>query len=419
MLDSVKISRRQSEIRQSLAGLVGKTAPSEDEVRQMEVLDLEYRTGETRFRAALIAEDQERRAAGADLETRSDRELAEMMGRFELRQAALALDEGRELTGATAEIVQELRSHGGYRGVPIPWAALERRAGETIASGVPNPIATAPIIDRLFADSVAARMGARIINIGTGEAEYPVATSSVASGWAATETGAVGAASAYATTDRPLKPSYTLGVQMKLTRKSMKQSGDALEAAVRRDMGGAISEALDQAVFLGSGSSGQPTGILAGASGWGITATAIGAAASWSAFRAAVTRFLTANAAGGPGAVKLLMRPEVWAALDGTLISGTAVSEWDRLVGNVPAENVVLSANALAAPSGSPAASKAILTTSAGGVPPIFIGAWGAIDLIRDPYSDATSGGLRLTALTNLDVTISRAAQVEILTGIQ
>lgn len=270
MLDSIKISRRQSEIRQNLAGLVGKTGPTEDETRSMEALDAEYRQNETRYRAALIAEDTERREAGADLETRSDRELAELVGRFELRQAALALDEGREMTGATAEIVQELRSKGGYRGIPIPWAALERRAGETIASGTPNPIATAPIIDRIFAETVAARMGARMINIGSGEAEYPVTTSSVAAGWASSETGAVGAAAAYATTDRPLKPSYTLGIQMKLTRKAMKQSGDALEQAVRRDMGGAIGEALDAAAFLGSGSSGQPTGILAGASGWGV-----------------------------------------------------------------------------------------------------------------------------------------------------
>lgn len=40
MLDSVKIARRQSEIRQSLAGLVGKDHPSEDEVRNIEALDL-------------------------------------------------------------------------------------------------------------------------------------------------------------------------------------------------------------------------------------------------------------------------------------------------------------------------------------------------------------------------------------------
>lgn len=163
MLESVKISRRQSEIRQALAGLVGKATPTEEDTRQMEVLDTEYRTNETRYRAALVAEDTERREAKDELETRSDREWAEMIGRFEMRQVALALDEGRALDGVTAEIVEEMRGKGGYRGIPVPWAALEleRRAGETVASGTPGPIAVLPIIDRLFPASAAARMGAR------------------------------------------------------------------------------------------------------------------------------------------------------------------------------------------------------------------------------------------------------------------
>ena len=53
MLDSVKIQKRQSEIRQELATLAGKDTPSEDEIRSMETLDKEYRNGEIRFRAAL------------------------------------------------------------------------------------------------------------------------------------------------------------------------------------------------------------------------------------------------------------------------------------------------------------------------------------------------------------------------------
>lgn len=417
MLESVKISRRQSEIRQALAGLVGKTDASEDEIRSMETHDKEYRTNETRYRAALVAEDSERRDAKGELETRGEREFAELIGKFELRQAALFLDEGRALDGATAEIVSELRSRGGYRGVPIPWAALERRVGETVASGTPNPIRTAPIIDRIFAEGVAARMGASFIAVDSGEVEYPVTTSSVSAAWAATETGAVGGSTAYATTDKPLKPSNTLGVQMKLTRKAMKQTGDALEQAVRRDLNGAIGDALDKAVFLGVGASGEPAGVLVGS--YGITSTAVAASASWAAFRAAVKRFLLANAAGSPSAVRLLVRPEVWDAMDGTLITSTAVSEWDRLLASIPAANVVMSSNALAAPSGAPLATKALLTTNAGGVPPIFVAAWGAIDMIRDPYSDAASGGLRLTALATMDVTVSRPAQLEILTGIQ
>ena len=211
MLDSVKITRRQSEIRQTLTGLVGKEKPNEDEVRSLEGLDLEFRTNETRYRAALIAEDTERRQAGADLETRTGTEWETMVAGFELRQVALALDEGRALSGRTAEVVQELRSQGGFRGMPVPWQALERRAGETIASGTPNPLQTRPIIDRIFPDSVAARMGAQMISIPSGLTEWPVTTSAVTAGWQATETGNVSGPTIYATTDKAMAPNTNCG----------------------------------------------------------------------------------------------------------------------------------------------------------------------------------------------------------------
>ncbi|MEI9425542.1 phage major capsid protein [Mesorhizobium sp. Cs1299R1N1] len=419
MLTSVTIQRRQSEIRQSLAELVGKDKPTEDEARKMGELDTEYRGNETRYRAALVAEDTERREAGADLETRGDKEYAAMIGRFEMRQVALLLDEGKALSGPTAEVVQEIRAKGGYRGVPVPWQALELRSGETIASGTPNPLQTRPIIDRLFPDSVAGRMGAEMINIDAGLAEWPVVTSSVAAGWAATETGAVAGPTVFATTDKQLAPSNTLGIQMKITRKALKQSGDALEQAVRRDMNGAIQMKLDSAVFQGAGSGGEPLGVVTGYSTYGITATAVNAAASWSAFRNAVIRFMGNYAVTSPGQAKLLITPALWGKLDGALITNTAVSEWDRLLANIPAGNIAISANALPTTGNSPDEVVAILMTSAGGVAPIFVGTWGAIDLIRDPYSDAASGGLRLTGLVTADVTVARPAQLELLTDIQ
>lgn len=419
MLDSVKIQRRQSEIRQALADLVGKEKPTEEETRSMGELDQEYRQNETRYRAALIAEDTERRDAKGELETRAGKEWDDLVSKFELRQVALALDEGRQLDGATAEIVQEMRSHGGYRGVPVPWAALEQRAGETIASGTPDPVQTRPIIDRLFPDSVAARMGAQMINIDHGEVEWPVVTSSVTAGWADGETANVAGPTVFATTDRALAPDHNLGIQMRITRKTLKQSGAALESAVRRDMNGAIAVAMDKAIFLGTGANGQPLGVITGAATYGITSTDAGALASWAAFRAAVVRFMTGNAAGSPGAVRSLIRPELWALLDDTLIEGTAVSEWDRLLKNIPAGNIAMSTNALAAPSGDPLETQTLLTTNAGGVAPIFVGVWGGVDLIRDPYSDAQSGGLRLTALTTADVTVARPAQLELITGLE
>lgn len=417
MLESVKIQRRQSEIRQALSELVGKTQPTEDETRRMSDLDAEYRTNETRYRAALVAEDTERREAGRDLETRAGREWSDLVAGFELRQIALALDEGRVLDGRTAEVVAELRSAGGYRGFPVPWGALERR--NTVSSGTPDPIQTRPIIDRLFPDSVAARMGAQMIQIDTGAVEWPVTTSSVAAGWAATEGGGVAGPTPYTTADRALKPDHTFGVQMRISRKAMKQSGEALEQAIRRDMSGAMGAGMDRAVFLGTGADGEPLGVITGAATYGIPVTAVDATASYAAFRAAVTAFMTANAATGPDAVRALIRPELWDFLDGALITGTAVSEWDRLTRAMPAANFAMSSNALAAPAGTPSAVTALLSTATGGVAPVFVGTWGAVDLIRDPYTDAQAGGLRLTALATMDITVARPVQLRVLTGLE
>lgn len=413
MLDSVKIARRQSEIRQSLAELVGKETPTEDETRQMGTLDAEYRTNEIRFRAALTAEDTERREAGADLETRTDRQFAELVGRFELRQAVLHLDEGRALSGQTAEVVQELRSCGGYRGIPVPLLALEQR--NTVAAGTPDPIQTRPIIDRLFPASVAAQMGCQLIAVGSGAVEWPVTTSAVTAGWAATEAGNVAGPTAYTTTDKALKPEQTLGIHMRISRKAMLQSGDALEQAIRRDMAGTMAAELDKAIFLGSGAAGQPLGVITGAATYGITSTGAGAPATWAAIRAAVVRFMAANAAAGPSAVKALVRPELWAFMDDAeAFAGTGTTEWARMTGQLG--GVVQTTNALAAPAAD--ATSVLLATSAGGVAPIFVGLWGAVDLIRDPYSDAQSGGLRLTALTTADVTVARGSQLQLITGL-
>lgn len=270
MLESVKTTQRQSEIRQNHFELAGKKTPSEDEVRQVDKLDREYRSNETRYRAALIAEDTERRDAGSELETREGQEWTDLIDGFEVRQIAAALDHGHQIDGRTAEVVTELRSKGACQGLPVPWEALETRAGETIASGTPDPLQTRPIIDRLFPGSVAAQRGAQMISIDHGEIEWPVVTQGASVGWQTGETGDIGAAQAFQTVDKALTPGQTLGVQMKITRKTLKQSGAALEQAVRRDMNAAIRVEMGRVVFLGSGSSGEPLGVIAGAATYGI-----------------------------------------------------------------------------------------------------------------------------------------------------
>jgi len=409
MLDSVRIARRQSEIRQSLAELAGAETLTDETRAKIDNLDREYQDGERRYRAALIAEDTERREAGADLENRDDRQFAELIGRFELLQVALALDEGRSLSGATAEVVAELRNAGGYQGIPVPFAALEQRAGETVAADQIAPKAIRPTIDRIFPGSVASRLGIERIQIERGELAFPVATAGAVFGWQTTELGDVGAAAAYKTTERSLNPDHTGGAQMVISRKALMQAGQGLEAAIRRDLSAVIGAELDRVVINGTGLTGEPLGIVPGASTYGIDSTPVGAVASWAAFRAEVVEFMEANAITTPGAVNLAFPPAIWSDLDDALISGTAVSQWDRLVKHI----------------GSPAISNtipdatAILTATVQGIAPGYLGVYGGVDLVRDPYSKAASGQLVLTGLVTADFTVPRGLQTRILTGLE
>jgi HK97 family phage major capsid protein len=418
MLESKKIELRRSEVRQQLATLGAKTDPTADELRSMETLSTEYNTLESRYRACLIGEDQERREAGKDLETRGDKQWADLIRRFELRQVANFLDTGDKIDGATAEIVTEMRARGAYQGVPVPLMALERRAGETIASGVPDPMRTMPIIDRLFPASVASRLGASLINIDSGAQEWPVVTSGITAAWADGELADVAAPAAFATTDRPLKPEQNFGVQMVISRKSLKQAA-GIEEAVRRDMSSAIEAGLDRAIFLGTGANGQPLGVVAGQSTYAYGTTAVGADASWGALRNVISAFMAANAANGPGDVRILTHPQTFNFMDGEYVTGTAVSQWDLLTRQVPAANIALSSNTTVLTAGTPDTTTALLATSAGGVPPIFVGVWGGLDVVRDPYAGAAAGSLKLTALCTADLTISRPGQLHLLTALQ
>ena len=424
MLESVRIARSQSSIRQNLAELAAVETLTDEQRSKIDDLDRQYQDNERRYRAALIAEDTERRDAGAELETRGGREWSDLCRGFELRQAALHLDEGRALSGRTAEVVTELRNAGGYRGVPVPLEALETRAGETVASGVFGEREVRPVIDRIFADSVAARMGGSFINVGVGETEVPVTTSSITASWATTETGDVGGPTVYATTDRPMTPANTLGIQVAITRRAMKQAGPALEVAIRRDLAGTMRQEMDKAAFIGTGLNGQPTGLLNTAS---IPTTAVNAVPSYDVFLDAVTAFMVANAVSNPGDIRVLMRPEHFKIMEATINDVMQMTEYFRFAflvsGRAPTggfpDAFTITSNSLPAPTGSPLAAPLAMTTTTGGIAPLFVGMWGAVDLIRDPYSDAKSGGLRLTALATMDVSVSRLEQTRILTGLR
>lgn len=421
MLESRKIELRRSEIRQQLAELSAKPEPTEEEVRSMESLDGEYRTAEVRFRAAVVSEDEERKEAGTELETREGKEWAKLELEYEVRQAIVNVQDGTPMQGVNAEIDQEFRSKFNPEGPMIPVAALlnplEVRAGETTSSTVPDPIRTRSPIDLLYAPTAANAMGVQFIQIDHGLVEYPVASQACQVGWADGETGSVGAPREIQMNDSKLSPDHNLGAQVTFTRKSLAQSGQALEQFARRDLRAAITAEVDRAIFIGSGTSGELTGLITGASGFGFNETAVDAAATFANLRDEASAFLASYAAGDHSNVRLLVRNEIIDSLEDQLYSSTAVSHLDRLRAKLGL--VKGTSSALAAPSGSPNESSGIMTVSSHGVPPAFFGQWGGITLLRDPYSGAASGSLTVTALMTCDLAASRPSQVRVVTELQ
>ena len=118
--------------------------------------------------------------------------------------------------------------------------------------------------------------------------------------------------------------------------------------------------------------------MITGRATYGIALQEVDAAATWAAFRAGVTAFMVANAASGPGAVRAMIRPELWDYMDGILVGdGGYKFEYDRLREALGSAN--MTSNALPAPAGDPLATTALLTTSTGGIAPVFRGPHGAL----------------------------------------
>ena len=384
MLESVKIARRQSEIRQSLASLVGKPEPTEDEVASMETSTripgkrnpLQGRV-DVRGSRAPRSRCRARDAGRAGM-------VAIWSGGSRCGRRRSPWMKGAALRARPERWSRSFARPAGSRGAYTARGLLEQRA-DTVSSGTPDPIRTMPVIDRLFAETVAGRMGGEFVDVGTGAMEWPITTSNVAAGWASSEGGDVADGAAFATTDRPLRPDQTLGVRMTVTRKALKQSGAGLEAAIRRDMTAALRTEMDRAIFQGDGANGEPTGLLNIAD---FTSTGVDAAPTYVPFLEELTAFMSNNVLSDPASVRLAIRPETYAKLVSTSNAELNMVEYAMLwgiftgrqvngqVASLPS-NITVTSHALPAPAGSPAAVPAILTARAAGVAPFYVGPGG------------------------------------------
>src|SRR3546814_11211704 len=126
---------------------------------------------------------------------------------------------------------------------------------------------------------------------------------------------------------------------------------------------------------------------------------------------------MSANAVGSPSMVKVAIAPATWDTLDGALFDeGSGITELDKMLKHIGEGNLTISTH-MTDESESPDAPSALLTVTKNGVEPFVVGIWGGVDVIRGPYSDAASGGLRLTGLITAEVDLLGQAPIDTMKG--
>ena len=253
-----KITLRLSEVRTRLneiSGLEGEALTGEV-TAESDTLQTEYKDLETRHRAAITAspDPEPQPVETEDAEDRERRELREKVGVSDHLAAAL---EGRPLDGAAAEYnpALGLRANGAFP-LELLAPAVEQRA-VTITD---TAVHARPWLDRLFADTAAARLGITFESVQPGVASYPVITAG--SSPAQRGKGQAAADAPWTVGVSELKPTRNAVRAVFSEEDSMRLPG--LEEALRRDLSMALTEKIDRTIFKGDSTANPANGDISG-----------------------------------------------------------------------------------------------------------------------------------------------------------
>lgn len=247
-------------------------------------------------------------------------------------------------------------------------------------------------------------MGARLITGLQGNITIPRQTGGATAYWVA-ENGAP--TESLGAIDQVAMSPKTVGAFTDLSRRLLQQSSLDVEQFVRSDLAAALALEIDRVSIHGSGSSNQPTGILATSGIGDVAGGTNGAAPDWSHIVGLETKVSIANA--DIGSLAYLTNAKVRGKLKQTSqVSGQNGFVWEK--GSEPlngykagVSNQVSSALTKGSASG---VCSAILF---GNWADLIIAMWGGLDIMKDPYANSTSGGLRVVAMQDIDLAVRHA----------
>ena len=225
----------------------------------------------------------------------------------------------------------------------------------------------------------------------SGDVKIPKKTSAASAAFISSEGGASGE-SEMVIGSVTMSPK-TVGVHTDVTRQLMLQSSLDVENLIRDDLAKSMAIAIDDGALEGSGSSGNPTGIT-NTSGINTVSLSSAAAPTFAEMVSIETSVAVDNALVGD--LAYIINPANFGTLKTTAKdsgSGLFVAENGQVNGYPVVVSNQITAN----------------NYVFGNFNDLLIGFFGGLDITVDPYSNSTSGTVRIVALQSVDVAVRHA----------
>ena len=184
-------------------------------------------------------------------------------------RAALTGDWSSKEAGYVRELSQEVERSGVKRtsekSFLVPYSAFNRATYVTSGATTGGNLVEATLeadsfIESLRKATLMVGMGVRTLPGLVGDVNVPRRSANSSAYWLSAETTAI--TQSESTFDQINLVPKTVGALSKFSRQTLLQATPGIEELVRTDLLNTINEAIDLAILNGSGSSGQPTGLL-------------------------------------------------------------------------------------------------------------------------------------------------------------
>ena len=284
-------------------------------------------------------------------------------------------------------------------------ARLEAQRDLSYSGGTTSTVATnllaADFIDILRNATKVKQMGATVLGGLVGNVAIPRQSGAASAFWVSTDTTAL--TESDQTFDQVTLAVHNVTGMTKYSRQLLLQSTPDLEGLVRNDLARILAIAADLAAISGTGSSGQPTGIL---NTGGINSVALGtngAAPTWTAVADMVGKLIQSNAYFGR--LGWLTNGQVWETLVTTAKIGSTYPTFildddaDSLFKAPFETSQQVPSNLVKGTSGA-VCSALIFANWAD----LIIGEWGGVDILVDPYTYANAQETAIYAYQSMDI---------------